>query len=270
MACLTDYLKPKLLNLIFSGTVWSSRPTTFYIGLFTVAPTASTSGTEVTGGGYARISKTATNTDWTVSALTATNATAINFAAATADLGTVRAVGIFDAPSGGNLLLFAPITPQSVPMGYAFSIGAGDFDIALDGYYGDYGGNKLLLLLFNGTAFPSVATHYFALGTGGSSTGVSGEHTIGNNGYARATLTNNVANWPAATDGLKANGAAISFPAPSGAWASSVALTHFAILDAATSGNCLWCQPLDSSITISGAGVAPEFVAAGDLEVTIE
>lgn len=270
MSCLTDFLKPKLLDLIFSGTVWSSRPTTLYLGLLTATPTASTPGTEVTGGGYSRLGKAATSSFWTVSGLTVTNAAAFAFGMPTGDLGTVTAVGIYDAPSGGNLLMWAPITPQSVPRGYVFEIAAGDFDLVLDGNYGDYGGNKLLLLLFNGTAFPSVATHYFALGTGGASSGVTGEHTIGNNGYTRAVVTNNPTNWPAASAGVKANGAAITWGAPSGAWASSVALSHFAIMDASSSGNCLWCQALSASITVSGAGAAPNFGAAGDLETTIE
>lgn len=268
--CLTDYLKPKFLDLVFSGTLWSSRPSTLYLGLLTATPTASTGGTEVTGGGYARIGKAATNTNWTVSGLTVTNALDFSFGMPTGDLGTVTAVGIYDAPSGGNLLMWAPITPQSVPRGYVFTIAAGDLDILLDGYWGDYSGNKVLLLMFNGTAYPSVGTHYFALGTSGASSGVSGEHTIGNNGYTRAVLTNNNANWPAATDGLKENGAAVTFGTPSGAWASSAALTHFAILDASSSGNCIWCAPLSASITVSGAGAAPNFAAAGDLAITIE
>ena len=46
----TDYLENKLLAHTFSNTAYTS-PSTVYVALYTVAPTDSSAGTEVTGGG---------------------------------------------------------------------------------------------------------------------------------------------------------------------------------------------------------------------------
>ena len=53
MAGFTDYLEDKVVNHLFGGTAYTA-PTTWYCGLLTAAPTDSTSGTEVSGGSYAR------------------------------------------------------------------------------------------------------------------------------------------------------------------------------------------------------------------------
>jgi hypothetical protein len=82
---------------------------TAYVALFTTAPSDDTGSgaVEVSGGGYARVATSAatwnaasTGTDPT----TLSNAAAITFAAATASWGTVVAIGLYDAASGGNLL----------------------------------------------------------------------------------------------------------------------------------------------------------------------
>ena len=57
----TDYLENKLLAHTFSNTAYTS-PSTVYVALYTVAPTDSSVGTEVTGGGYARQSASFTTT----------------------------------------------------------------------------------------------------------------------------------------------------------------------------------------------------------------
>ena len=57
----TDYLENKLLAHTFSNTAYTS-PGTVYVALYTVAPTDSSVGTEVTGGGYVRQSASFTTT----------------------------------------------------------------------------------------------------------------------------------------------------------------------------------------------------------------
>lgn len=131
MSSFSDYLELELLDHVFGGSDYT-RPATLYIGLFTAAPTDAGGGTEVTGGSYARAAVTNNATNFpAASAGAKTNANAITFATATADWGTVVAVGIFDALSGGNLLAWCTVTSQSVPSGVTASIPAGDLDITL-------------------------------------------------------------------------------------------------------------------------------------------
>ena len=137
MAGFTDYLEDKVMNHLFGGTAYTA-PTTWYVGLLTVAPTDSTTGTEVSGGSYARQS-----ISWTVTgsgtALAASNA-AITFPAATTDWGTVIVAGIYDADTGGNLCAFETLTqsdfstsnPKTINSGDIFKIDSGNLKIQLD------------------------------------------------------------------------------------------------------------------------------------------
>ena len=59
MAELSDYLEDKLLDHVLRGTSYTS-PTTFYVGLYTSDPGDDNSGTEVSGGSYARQSLSVT------------------------------------------------------------------------------------------------------------------------------------------------------------------------------------------------------------------
>lgn len=123
----TDYLENKLLAHTFSNTAYTS-PSIVYVALYTVAPTDSTTGTEVSGGAYARQSASFTTT-----ASATTNASAIEYPTATAGYGTVVAVAVLDASSGGNMLAFASLdTSKTIATGDVFRIPAGDLDITLD------------------------------------------------------------------------------------------------------------------------------------------
>lgn len=106
-----------------------TRPTAWYIGLFTSDPTdTGAAGTEVTGGSYARIAAT-----FTVTGDTASNSGGIEFPAATADWGTVSHIGVFTASSGGTMLVHAALTTaKTIATGDVFRIPTGDLDITLD------------------------------------------------------------------------------------------------------------------------------------------
>lgn len=85
-----------------------SQPTNVYVALYTVAPTATTAGTEVSGNNYARVEVAPT-------AFTVTNATAasnadITFATPSGSWGTVVAASIMSASSGGTLIAFGDLT----------------------------------------------------------------------------------------------------------------------------------------------------------------
>ena len=123
----TDFLENKLVAHTFSATAYTS-PSTVYVALYTVAPTDSTTGTEVSGGGYARQSASFTTTG-----NAATNASAIEYPTATGNYGTVVAVAILDASSAGNMLAYATLSAsKTISTGDVFRIPAGDLDITLD------------------------------------------------------------------------------------------------------------------------------------------
>jgi hypothetical protein len=129
MAGFSDYLENKVLEHVFENSAYTA-PSTLYAALFTVAPSDTGGGTEVSGGGYVR--KTAAFTVSGTNPTTATNGSAIEYPTATAGYGTVVAVGVFDASSSGNLLAYANLDASKVvSTGDVFRFNAGDLDITL-------------------------------------------------------------------------------------------------------------------------------------------
>lgn len=115
-----------VLQYVFTTTSLT-RPTAWYVGLFTTDPTDADSGTEVSGTSYARESVTFSVTDDTAS-----NTAAIEFTAAGSNWGTVTHVGIYDAASAGNLIAHASLTAsKAIDTGDVFRIPTGDLDVTL-------------------------------------------------------------------------------------------------------------------------------------------
>ena len=118
-----------VLNYVFTTTS-VTRPTAWYLALFTSNPAEDASGTEVTttGTAYARQSAT-----FTVSGNTASNSGAIEFPTATASYGTVTHVGVYTAASGGDLIAYAALsTSKAIDTGDVFRVPDGDLDVTLD------------------------------------------------------------------------------------------------------------------------------------------
>ncbi|HEY8415801.1 MAG TPA: hypothetical protein VIK99_08520 [Thermaerobacter sp.] len=109
----TTYFGNAVLNHMLRGQSFTP-PSTVWVGLFTQMPTADGGGQEVSGGGYVRQPATfapAANRE-------ISNDTDLQFPTATADWGTVVGFGLFDAETGGNLLVFASLsTPKNVLTG---------------------------------------------------------------------------------------------------------------------------------------------------------
>jgi len=123
----SNYLETEVLDWAFS-TGTATRPTSWYLALYTAAPSDTGGGTEVSGGGYARQSVV-----FTVTGNTASNNAAIEFPTATANYGTVTHIGVFDASSAGNLLAYAALTTsKTIETGDVFRVPSGDLDITLD------------------------------------------------------------------------------------------------------------------------------------------
>lgn len=129
MAGLSNYAEDLVLDWLFT-TASATRPTSWYVALYTVAPGEGGGGTEVSGGSYARQAAT-----FTVSgtATTAENSTAIEFPTATGSWGTIVAAGIFDASTSGNLIAFADLTAsKTISSGDVLRFNAGTLTITLD------------------------------------------------------------------------------------------------------------------------------------------
>ena len=108
MSSFTDYTENLVLNWLLT-TNSATRPTAWYVGLFTAAPSDTGGGTEVSGSAYARVATGTITVSGT--ATTATNAAAIEFAAANGgNWGTITHAAIFDASTGGNMIAWAALT----------------------------------------------------------------------------------------------------------------------------------------------------------------
>jgi len=118
-----------VLNYVFTATS-VTRPTAWYLALFTSNPAEDASGTEVSTSGTAYARQSAA---FTVSGNTASNSSAIEFPTATASYGTVSHVGVFDASTSGNLIAYAALSSsKAIDTGDVFRVPSGDLDITLD------------------------------------------------------------------------------------------------------------------------------------------
>lgn len=121
----TNYARKAISEHVTGRTAMSS-PTHTYLALYTVAPTKSSSGTEVSGGNYARQQLTwgAANEEGEM----ATSA-AVRFPAAStssAIWGTIVAVAMCDALTGGHIVTFTALKPTvTIGSGEFFEITAG-------------------------------------------------------------------------------------------------------------------------------------------------
>jgi hypothetical protein len=130
MAGFTNYAEDLVLDWLLTNAA-ATRPTAWYVALYTVAPGETGGGTEVSGGSYARTAVTFTVSG--TAPTTASNSAAVEFAAATASWGTVVAAGIFDASTSGNLLAFANLTTsKTVDSGDVLRFNTGEIDVTLD------------------------------------------------------------------------------------------------------------------------------------------
>tara|TARA_B100000809_G_C14682802_1_gene367539 strand:- start:149 stop:529 length:381 start_codon:yes stop_codon:yes gene_type:complete len=123
----TNFLETEILDHVFAGAAYTA-PSTKYIGLFTAAPGETGGGTEVSGSAYARQTMAfATSGD------TTSNSSAVEFPTATGSWGTITHVGIFDAVSSGNLMVYATLTAsKAITTGDVFRVPSGDLDITLN------------------------------------------------------------------------------------------------------------------------------------------
>ena len=130
MSSFTNYTENLVLTwLLTNGS--ATRPTAWFVGLFTAAPSDTGGGTEVSGSGYARKATGTITVSGT--ATTATNAAAIEFDPASGgNWGTITHAAIFDASTGGNMIAWAQLTTsRTINDGDVFRIPAGSLTVTL-------------------------------------------------------------------------------------------------------------------------------------------
>lgn len=129
MSQLSDYAEKLVLDWMMT-TGAATRPTSWYVALYTATPSDSGGGTEVSTGGYTRQSVTfgaAATPGGTTS-----NTNTVSWTASGANYGTVTSIGIFDASTTGNLLWWGPLTAsKTVNDGDTLQFTAGNIALTL-------------------------------------------------------------------------------------------------------------------------------------------
>ena len=129
MAALSDYVENQVLDHIFRGATFT-KPAGVFMALFTTAQDdAGVAGVEVSGGSYARVDLSQGDASFLGTHGTATGASSgttgtisntadIVFPTPTANWGSIVGIGLYDAATGGNLLMHNTLTtPKTVNNG---------------------------------------------------------------------------------------------------------------------------------------------------------
>ena len=125
MAEMSNFLENELYDHVLRNASYTS-PSNIYVSLHTADPTDDASGTEVSGGSYAR-------TAVTMGAPTngsGTNSADVQFAQATGDWNSVSHIAIWDASTSGNMLFHTPLdTSKNITTGDVFKIASGSLTV---------------------------------------------------------------------------------------------------------------------------------------------
>ena len=130
MAGFTNYAENLVLTWTFTASA-ATRPTSWYVALYTVAPGEAGGGTECSGTSYAR--QTVTFTVSGTAPTTASNSAAIEFPTAGGSWGTIVAAAILDASTAGNMIAFADLTTsKAIDTGDVLRFNTGALTVTLD------------------------------------------------------------------------------------------------------------------------------------------
>jgi hypothetical protein len=123
---MTDYLQNAVANATLRNTAYTS-PANVYASLYSVAPTESTVGTEITGNGYSRQSVTFS----APSLGSLSSNVAVTFTCSGNNWPVVVAFGVTDASTSGNILYYAGISGRTVQVGDSVVFASGDITIQI-------------------------------------------------------------------------------------------------------------------------------------------
>ncbi len=129
MSALSDYSEKLLLDWMMT-TGAATRPTAWYVALFTTATNDASGGTEVSGNGYAR--QAVTFDAATSGTGTTSNSNTPLFTAAGGNWGTVTHMAIYDNSTGGNRLWHGAMTAsKTIDDGDSLQFAIGNIDLTL-------------------------------------------------------------------------------------------------------------------------------------------
>jgi len=129
MAALSDYAEKLLLDWMMTNGS-ATRPTAWYVALYTAAPSDSGGGTEVSGNAYAR--QAVTFAAASTPGGTTSNTGAVSFTAAGGSWGTISHIGIFDTLTSGNLLWHGSMTAsKTIADGDTLEFAIGNIDLTI-------------------------------------------------------------------------------------------------------------------------------------------
>jgi hypothetical protein len=258
MANLTQYAQKKLLDHTLNLASWTMP--TVHAALFTASPgEAGSLANEVVGGSYGRIELTSKMSATTLATGIATNSSVVTFATPSGTWGLLTYLGICDAASAGNILMYTPLQYpfliQSGSVAPSFPIGTISLSALLTGATSgltQYLGKKWLDHLLGKASFTAPADCYLGFFSADPTSAGSLTNEIATGGYARQNISDIMSAAELAT-GMSVNGANILFPAPT----ADYNVTYFAVLDALTVGNMLIRKARGSTLrALSGsAGV---------------
>ena len=258
-------------------------PKTWYVGLSTSRAFRPGSYIEPAGTtGYVRASIANSSAGFTAASAGAkASAAGLSFGTATQAY-TVQSLFLADAPTGGNVWAVIQLAaPLSVTIGMTPTVASGALTFTNTplpgtgwGTLTNYGWGKLFDLAFLGSPYLMPATWYTALAMAAVTKATTSLTEPSGNGYARAAVANNTANWTTVPNGDQAefqqygdgiNANAIAFPTPSGSWGTVVAA---ALTDASSAGNVWLGGTLPNPVSPTSGTAAPTF-AAGSLVASV-
>ena len=128
----SNYLEEAILNYFLRNQA-VPQPTQIYLGLYIIDPTDADTGTEVSGGAYARKQITFGAPVQTGDKAVVSNNAKVEFDIATTDWGAVSHWGIRTAAVGGNLLMKGNFSrTETINSGNRFTIEIGNIQLTAE------------------------------------------------------------------------------------------------------------------------------------------
>jgi hypothetical protein len=135
MTVLTTTLRSGLINNLFRTAAFP-KPTALYVGLISAVANIKTGAvTELSGGAYDRVICSPSDATWSAADTNGktSNLVALTFPTATVAWLTATHFGLWDAASGGNLLICSTLTtPRTVTLNTTPVFGIGTLEVQLD------------------------------------------------------------------------------------------------------------------------------------------
>ena len=124
------YAQNRILTATFHGSTYQINSA--YVALFTTVPSDSTSGTEVSGNGYARVGAPISSYWSPASGGAVVNSLTVTFPQATAAWGNLYGWGIFNGSGAADRVFQGSLqAPVTISSGDTFSFTAGDITFTI-------------------------------------------------------------------------------------------------------------------------------------------